>query len=98
MKEIATNNGPTIGNSTTGSTCSVSLNFHLAGVKRCTPEECEEDSQGLGISQSSHVAPPNVARAFLKVHSLVELDTFTLTHGPFTALDTPGWDLFYIKE
>ncbi|CAH2229902.1 jg24513 [Pararge aegeria aegeria] len=41
-------------------------------------------------SSSSNGASSTTARAFLKLHSLVELDTFTLTHGPFTPLDTPG--------
>lgn len=36
------------------------------------------------------------SRAFLKLHSVVELDTFTLTHGPFTPLDTPGKYLIYL--
>lgn len=86
MKEVAAGSTATTSNtSNTGSACSVALSFHLAGAKRCTPEECEEEG-----STSSSSAPAGAARAFFKLHSLVELDTFTLTHGPFTPLDTPG--------
>ncbi|KAJ0181263.1 hypothetical protein K1T71_003348 [Dendrolimus kikuchii] len=86
MKEVAAGGTATTSNtSNTGSACSVALSFHLAGAKRCTPEECEDEG-----SSSSTAAPAGAARAFFKLHSLVELDTFTLTHGPFTPLDTPG--------
>ncbi|XP_038209291.1 mediator of RNA polymerase II transcription subunit 14 [Zerene cesonia] len=84
MKEVAAGSTATTSSSTnSGSACSVALSFHLAGARRCTPDECEDDS-------STTSASPATARCFLKLHSLVELDTFTLTHGPFTPLDTPG--------
>ncbi|XP_045529782.1 mediator of RNA polymerase II transcription subunit 14 [Pieris brassicae] len=84
MKEVAAGSTATTSSSTnSGSACSVSLSFHLAGARRCTPEECEDES---GVSSAS----PTVARSYLKIQALVELDTFTLTHGPFTPLDTPG--------
>ncbi|KAG6452582.1 hypothetical protein O3G_MSEX007707 [Manduca sexta] len=89
MKEVAAGSTATTSNSTnSGSACSVALSFHLAGARRCTPDECEDEtgaSAGAGAAGAA-----GVARAFLKLHSLVELDTFTLTHGPFTPLDTPG--------
>ncbi|KAJ2946324.1 hypothetical protein O0L34_g12361 [Tuta absoluta] len=84
MKEVAAGSTATTSNTNNaGSACSVALSFHLAGARRCTPVECEDES-------SSSSPPSTMARAFLKLHSLVELDTFTLTHGPFTPLDTPG--------
>lgn len=87
MKEVPAGTLATNSNSSnTGSACSVALSFHLAGAKRCTPEECEEEITG----QPAPAAPAGVTRAFFKILSLVELDTFTLTHGPFTPLDTPG--------
>ncbi|KAI8429987.1 hypothetical protein MSG28_000441 [Choristoneura fumiferana] len=83
MKEVAAGSGATTSNSAnSGSACTVGLSFHLAGARRCTPDECEDEA-------AAPVAPV-AARAFLKLHSLVELDTFTLTHGPFTPLDTAG--------
>ncbi|CAH2068775.1 unnamed protein product, partial [Iphiclides podalirius] len=86
MKEVAAGSTATTSNcANSGSACSVALAFHLAGAKRCTPDECEDES---GATSSSNT--PVASRAFLKLHSLVELDTFTLTHGPFTPLDTPG--------
>ncbi|CAB3237391.1 unnamed protein product [Arctia plantaginis] len=86
MKEVAAGSTAiTTTCSNSGSACSVSLSFHLAGAKRCTPDECEDE----GSSTSTSV-PATATRAYLKLHSLVELDTFTLTHGPFTPLDTPG--------
>jgi len=54
---------------------SVRLCFHLAAVKRCGPDEEEPDTEHGG--------------AFLKVTSLVQFDTFVLTHGPFTPVDPP---------
>ncbi|XP_050349696.1 mediator of RNA polymerase II transcription subunit 14 [Nymphalis io] len=84
MKEVAAGGTATTSSSSnSGSACSVALAFHLAGARRCTPDECEEEA-------SSSSATPATSRAFLRLHSLVELDTFTLTHGPFTPLDTPG--------
>ncbi|CAG4923566.1 unnamed protein product [Colias eurytheme] len=84
MKEVAAGSTATTSSSTnSGSACSVALSFHLAGARRCTPDECEDESSTTSTS-------PATARCFLKLHSLVELDTFTLTHGPFTPLDTPG--------
>ncbi|KAF9799341.1 hypothetical protein SFRURICE_000849 [Spodoptera frugiperda] len=86
MKEVAAGSSATTSNSgNSGSACSVALSFHLAGAKRCTPDECEDE----GTSSSSST-PATAPRAYLKLNSLVELDTFTLTHGPFTPLDTPG--------
>lgn len=80
MKEVSSSTSGAVGGS--GSTCSVSLSFHLAGARRCTPDECEDEA--------APAPPATASKAFLKLHSLVELDTFTLTHGPFTPLDTPG--------
>lgn len=82
MKEVASGFTATSSSSNVGSSCCVALSFHLASAQRCTPEECEDEN----------VPEPttNVPRAFLKLKKLVELDTFTLTHGPFTPLDTPG--------
>ncbi|KPJ13669.1 Mediator of RNA polymerase II transcription subunit 14 [Papilio machaon] len=86
MKEVAAGSTATTSNcSNSGSASSVALAFHLAGARRCTPDECEDES---GATSSANASP--ASRAFLKLHSLVELDTFTLTHGPFTPLDTPG--------
>ncbi|CAH1643386.1 unnamed protein product [Spodoptera littoralis] len=86
MKEVAAGSSATTSNSgNSGSACSVALSFHLAGAKRCTPDECEDEG-----TPSSSSTPATAPRAYLKLNSLVELDTFTLTHGPFTPLDTPG--------
>ncbi|CAH0698959.1 unnamed protein product [Spodoptera exigua] len=86
MKEVAAGSSATNSNSgNSGSACSVALSFHLAGARRCTPDECEDES-----TSSSSSTPATAPRAYLKLNSLVELDTFTLTHGPFTPLDTPG--------
>ncbi|CAH2099787.1 unnamed protein product [Euphydryas editha] len=85
MKEVAAGGTATTScSSNSGSACSVALAFHLAGARRCTPDECEDEAS------SGNTATPATSRAFLKLHSLVELDTFTLTHGPFTPLDTVG--------
>ncbi|XP_063373551.1 mediator of RNA polymerase II transcription subunit 14 isoform X1 [Cydia amplana] len=86
MKEVAAGSSATTSNSAnSGSACTVGLCFHLAGARRCTPDECEEEPAACAAA-----AVAVTARAFLKLHSLVELDTFTLTHGPFTPLDTSG--------
>ncbi|XP_072935893.1 mediator of RNA polymerase II transcription subunit 14 [Epargyreus clarus] len=88
MKEVAAGCTATTSNSAnSGSACCVALSFHLAGARKCTPDECEDDSSSSVVATSGSTT---IARAFLKLHSLVELDTFTLTHGPFTPLDTPG--------
>ncbi|XP_041973972.1 mediator of RNA polymerase II transcription subunit 14 isoform X2 [Aricia agestis] len=84
MKEVAAGCGATTSSSgNSGSACGVALAFHLAGARRTTPDDADDDS-------NTNTTSPATARAFLKLHSLVELDTFTLTHGPFTPLDTPG--------
>ncbi|XP_059049158.1 mediator of RNA polymerase II transcription subunit 14 [Achroia grisella] len=91
MKEVAAGSTATTSNSAnSGSACSVALSFHLAGARRCTPDECEDESSATAAAAVAAAGTPSTARAFLKLHSLVELDTFTLTHGPFTPLDTPG--------
>lgn len=44
MKEVAAGSTATTSNCTnSGSACSVALVFHLAGVRRCTPDECEDE-------------------------------------------------------
>lgn len=44
MKEVAAGSSAiTTSCSNSGSACSVSLSFHLAGAKRCTPDECEDE-------------------------------------------------------
>ncbi|XP_028175096.1 mediator of RNA polymerase II transcription subunit 14 [Ostrinia furnacalis] len=88
MKEVAAGSTATTSSSSnSGSACSVALAFHLAGARRCTPDECEDEHSAAVVAAGGQAS---VARAFFKIHSLVELDTFTLTHGPFTPLDTPG--------
>lgn len=50
MKEVAAGCTATTSNSSnSGSACSVSLSFHLAGARRCTPDECEDEVWYLSI-------------------------------------------------
>ncbi|XP_053601349.1 mediator of RNA polymerase II transcription subunit 14 [Plodia interpunctella] len=88
MKEISSSTGAA--GSSSGAQCSVALAFHLAGARRATPDDCEDETPSSSTAVAVTTGPNAPARAFLKIHSLVELDTFTLTHGPFTPLDTPG--------
>lgn len=51
MKEVAAGSSATTSNSgNSGSACSVALSFHLAGAKRCTPDECEDEVPTAYIS------------------------------------------------
>lgn len=44
MKEVAAGSTATTSNTNnSGSACCVALSFHLAGARRCTPEECEDE-------------------------------------------------------
>lgn len=54
------------------------------------PNQYENYCQAQTPAGGASSTPTSAARSYLKLHSLVELDTFTLTHGPFTPLDTPG--------
>ncbi|KAG7304522.1 hypothetical protein JYU34_011472 [Plutella xylostella] len=60
--------------------------FHLGAAVPCTADECE----GGGGAARGGARGAGGARAFLRLTSLVELDAFTLTHPPFTPIDTPG--------
>ena len=53
MKEVAAGSTATTSNSSnSGSACSVALSFHLAGAKRCTPDECEDEVRILNLTIS----------------------------------------------
>lgn len=59
------------------SPCELDFSFYLAVVKHSSIEDNPDD-------ESIEVEIPKV---YLKVQSLIELDTFVATHGPFTSVD-----------
>ncbi|KAF4526396.1 hypothetical protein B566_EDAN012686 [Ephemera danica] len=61
----------------TDSPCEVTCNFYLAMVKPSSIEDNPDDDS----------VETDIPKTYLKVQSLVELDSFVVTHGPFTSVD-----------
>lgn len=59
------------------SPCEIDFVFYLAVVKHSSIEDNPDDD-------SIEVEIPKV---YLKLQSLIELDTFVVTHGPYTSVD-----------
>lgn len=59
------------------SPCEVECSFYMAVVKHCSIEDNPNDD-------SIETEFPKV---FLKLLTLIEFDTFVVTHGPYTAVD-----------
>ncbi|XP_034941406.1 mediator of RNA polymerase II transcription subunit 14 [Chelonus insularis] len=60
------------------SPCEIEFSFYLAVVK---PSSIEDDPHDESIETE-------IPKMYLKVQSLIEFDTFVITHGPFTSVDT----------
>lgn len=53
MKEVAAGcTATTSCSSNSGSACSVALSFHLAGARRCTPDDANDDKEVPLLSTS----------------------------------------------
>ncbi|XP_018328535.1 mediator of RNA polymerase II transcription subunit 14 isoform X2 [Agrilus planipennis] len=57
--------------------CEVGFSFYLAVVKQSSIEDNPNDD----------TIETEIPKSYLKVQSLIELDTFVVTHGPFTNVD-----------
>lgn len=57
--------------------CEMEYNFHLLHVKRSTLEE--------GLSNETS-AESDIPKLYLKAMTLIQLDSFVMTHGPFTSV------------
>lgn len=55
----------------------MSCNFYLAMVKPSSIEDKPDDE----------TVETDIPKTYLRVQSLVELDSFVVTHGPFTSVD-----------
>ncbi|XP_008554086.1 mediator of RNA polymerase II transcription subunit 14 [Microplitis demolitor] len=60
------------------SSCEIEFLFYLAVVK---PSSIEDDPHDESIETE-------IPKMYLKVQSLIEFDTFVITHGPFTSVDS----------
>lgn len=59
------------------SPCEIDFNFYLVNVKRSTVEE------GASTEPSNESEIPKL---YLKALNKIQLDTFVITHGPFTSV------------
>lgn len=59
------------------SPCEIGCTFYLAVVK---PSSIEEDPHDESIETET-------PKMYLKLQSLIEFDSFVITHGPFTSVD-----------
>ncbi|KAK4883568.1 hypothetical protein RN001_006887 [Aquatica leii] len=59
------------------SPCEVDFSFYLAVVKHSSIEDNPDDDN----------IETEIPKVYLKVQSLIELDTFVVTHGPYTSVD-----------
>ncbi|XP_015120340.1 mediator of RNA polymerase II transcription subunit 14 isoform X1 [Diachasma alloeum] len=60
------------------SPCEIECSFYMASVK---PSSAENNSQDENIESE-------IPKMYLKLQSLIEFDTFVITHGPFTSVDS----------
>ncbi|XP_053982530.1 mediator of RNA polymerase II transcription subunit 14 isoform X1 [Hylaeus anthracinus] len=70
------------------SLCEIECSFHLAVVKHSS---VEDDLQDDSIETE-------IPKMYLKVQSLIEFDTFVITHGPFTSVDSESTETSSIKR
>lgn len=59
------------------SPCEIECAFYLAVVKHSSIEDDPHDDS----------IETEIPKMYLKVQSLIEFDTFVITHGPFTSVD-----------
>ncbi|XP_032682223.1 mediator of RNA polymerase II transcription subunit 14 isoform X1 [Odontomachus brunneus] len=64
------------------SPCEIECTFYLAVVKHSTVEDDLHDDN----------IETEIPKMYLKVQSLIEFDTFVITHGPFTSVDSGNND------
>lgn len=60
------------------SPCEIECSFYLAVVKHSSIEDDPHDDS----------IETEIPKMYLKVQSLIEFDTFVITHGPFTSVDS----------
>ncbi|XP_072757174.1 mediator of RNA polymerase II transcription subunit 14 isoform X4 [Anoplolepis gracilipes] len=60
------------------SPCEIECSFYLAAVKHSSIEDDPHDDS----------IETEIPKMYLKVQSLIEFDTFVITHGPFTSVDS----------
>lgn len=59
------------------SPCEIDCSFYLAVVKQSSIEDNPDDE----------TIETEIPKVYLKVQTLIEFDTFVVTHGPFTSID-----------
>lgn len=59
------------------SPCEIDCSFYLAVVKHSSIEDNPDDE----------TIETEIPKVYLKVQTLIEFDTFVVTHGPFTSID-----------
>ncbi|XP_072757173.1 mediator of RNA polymerase II transcription subunit 14 isoform X3 [Anoplolepis gracilipes] len=64
------------------SPCEIECSFYLAAVKHSSIEDDPHDDS----------IETEIPKMYLKVQSLIEFDTFVITHGPFTSVDSGNND------
>ncbi|KYN27989.1 Mediator of RNA polymerase II transcription subunit 14 [Trachymyrmex cornetzi] len=64
------------------SPCEIECSFYLAVVKHSSIEDDPHDDS----------IETEIPKMYLKVQSLIEFDTFVITHGPFTSVDSGNND------
>lgn len=57
--------------------CEVDCSFYLAVVKHSSIEDNPDDES----------IETEIPKVYLKLQTLIEFDTFVVTHGPFTSID-----------
>ncbi|XP_011505329.1 PREDICTED: mediator of RNA polymerase II transcription subunit 14 [Ceratosolen solmsi marchali] len=65
------------------SPCDIQFSFYLCAVKPCS---IEHDANDDNIETKTH-------NVYLKLESLIEFDTFVITHGSFTSIDCENNEL-----
>lgn len=60
------------------SPCEIECSFYLAVVKHSSIEDDPHDDS----------IEAEIPKMYLKVQTLIEFDTFVITHGPFTSVDS----------
>ena len=70
------------------SPCEIECSFYLAVVKHSSVEEDPHDDS----------IETEIPKMYLKVQSLIEFDTFVITHGPFTSVDTESTEVSGVKR
>lgn len=67
------------------SPCEIECSFYLAVVKHSSIEDDPHDDS----------IETEIPKMYLKVQSLIEFDTFVITHGPFTSVDNGQYFKLY---